>query len=258
MRFTFLFLCLFWFPSQYLFSQKFKVQYIEKRLILVDEEKGLFANKYETSNIEYAFFLRSLNKKNLQIAQYDSSLWSSKFPWSYNVPITKNYHNHKAFYYYPVVNISQEGAEMFCQWLTKKYNAYKKRKFKKVIFRLPTEAEWLQIAKYSPNESPYATASGAFSDEFGTYEMNFKMMELDHLSYDMDGYIYTAPIHHFPANNQGFFNLSGNAAEMTAIKDISMGGHWDAFPEECELQSRTEFVYPDPRVGFRIVMELVE
>ena len=47
---------------------------------------------------------------------------------------------------YPAVNITYEGAVEYCKWLTERYNeSPKKKKFRKVIFRLPTLKEW-QIA----------------------------------------------------------------------------------------------------------------
>ncbi len=47
---------------------------------------------------------------------------------------------------YPAVNISYEAATEYCKWLTREYNENpKKKKFKRVLFRLPTLKEW-QIA----------------------------------------------------------------------------------------------------------------
>jgi hypothetical protein len=46
---------------------------------------------------------------------------------------------------YPAVNVSFEAAVRYCEWLTDQYNSGKKKRFKKVKFRLPTLDEW-QIA----------------------------------------------------------------------------------------------------------------
>jgi hypothetical protein len=52
----------------------------------------------------------------------------------------------KGYGEYPAVNVSYEAAVQYCEWLTDQYNSgTKKKRFKKVNFRLPTLDEW-QIA----------------------------------------------------------------------------------------------------------------
>lgn len=47
---------------------------------------------------------------------------------------------------YPVVNIRHAAAREYCRWLTEQYNTYAgRKKFRRVVFRLPTLQEW-QIA----------------------------------------------------------------------------------------------------------------
>jgi len=46
----------------------------------------------------------------------------------------------------PVVNISHEAAQIFNNWLTKKFNNYALRKYALVEFKLPTEKEWEKVA----------------------------------------------------------------------------------------------------------------
>lgn len=252
--------CLVFLAISIVNGQKLKAHHIEKQFILVDEDQGLFACKYEVSNGDYRLFLKAnkRKKKSLQtLIQYDSTLWSSKFPWSYNLPMTRNYHNHKNFRYYPIVNISKAAAQAYCQWLTKQYNSLKNRKFKAVRFRLPTAEEWMLIATNGKQNQNYNTPSGGLKDELGNYEMNIKIQEFGQLNYKMDGYIYTSPVHAFPANENGFFNLSGNVAEMLEDTDEVCGGHWDAFPDECLNEQKKSLPLPDPRVGFRLVMELL-
>ena len=257
---TLFFFCLLFASVLHLKGQKLKAHQIEQQFILVDENKGLFASKYEVSNGDYRLFLsanKGKKKRFHALIQYDSTLWSSKFPWSYNLPMTKNYHHHKNFRYFPIVNITKAAAQAYCQWLTKRYNSLKNRKFKSVRFRLPTAEEWIHIATNGTQNQNYNTASGGIKDELGNYEMNIKIQEIDQLNYKMDGYIYTAPVHSFPANTNGFHNLSGNVAEMLEDSEKVCGGHWDAFPDECLNEQQLSIPLPDPRVGFRLVMELI-
>jgi hypothetical protein len=65
------------------------------------------------------------------------------------------YHSHPGYDLYPAVNISAEAANLYCAWLTEKYNEKPNGKFKKVTFRIPTEKEWKKLGlrrKLYPDE----------------------------------------------------------------------------------------------------------
>jgi formylglycine-generating enzyme required for sulfatase activity len=104
----------------------------------------LYACKYEVTNFLYRNFENDLklNKRtnDLKTACVDTLNWRDNK--CYNEPFVEYYYRHLAYDNYPVVNISYDAANLFCKWLTEKYNANPKRKFKKVIFRLPNEKEW--------------------------------------------------------------------------------------------------------------------
>ena len=46
-------------------------------------------------------------------------------------------------------------------------------------------------------------------------------------------------------------------AEYTSDDKIK-GGSWDNFIEECLIDKTQNYSVPDPRVGFRLVMEIIE
>ena len=95
---------------------------INKSLVKVNTK--LYASKYEVSNKIYSDFILALKQKKeyekLQIAQIDTLRWIDKI--SYNEPYVKYYHSHPAYFNYPVVNVSYDGAQLFCEWLTETYN----------------------------------------------------------------------------------------------------------------------------------------
>lgn len=72
----------------------------------------------------YTTFLKELKTKGkineLKIAQIDSI--NCRSPLAYMEPYVELYHTHSAYSEYPVVNISYDGAVLFCNWLTEKYN----------------------------------------------------------------------------------------------------------------------------------------
>jgi hypothetical protein len=144
-----------------------EVRIVHRQLDLRDVDRNvklirgnLYAMSAEVTNIQYNDFLSWLedyNKTELR-KQHDFKL--DKYPKSVQ-EFYRKYHkladpkldrkhhwtdSAQSFNIYPVVNITHEDAVAYCKWLTDQYNENpKKKKFTKVLFRLPTLNEW-QIA----------------------------------------------------------------------------------------------------------------
>jgi len=102
----------------------------------------------------------------------DSSLWQSKFKVAYNYPMVNYYHTHQVFDRYPVVNISYYGAVKYCEWLTKRYKQSLKKR--KVIFKLPSEQEWILLSNSDPSTKlPYNVLTGKNAE--GCYVENINL-----------------------------------------------------------------------------------
>ncbi len=136
-------------------SRSLNLRDIENGMRLVRD--NLYANEMETSNGLYNLFLSALEESDamdvLARCDYDLSSYQGEqkeFYKRYSEPL-KGQRNKKDtsevdYTRFPAVNISHEGAVLFCEWLTQQYNSSPaKKKFKKVKFRLPTLSEW-QIA----------------------------------------------------------------------------------------------------------------
>lgn len=230
-------------------------------------EPKLWVAKYEVTNADYAKFLRDLQLKsgNEEVQKWkpDSILWNTKLSTAQNQPMFEKYHNHPAYLKYPVVNISMEAALKYCDWLTESYHKQKKREFKKVVFRLPTEEEWQSFsAPLVGNRLPWYGNLPYLSDENGQIECmlaNIKMMDYASGNYNStaDGGWFTTKAGVYKSNNLGLFDIIGNASEMTSDDKVK-GGSWDNTLEECYIDLSQNYSAPDPRVGFRVVMELIE
>ena len=140
---------------------KLNVRNVDKELRSL--RGNLYAMETEVTNAQYNIFLASLeeqNKKELRkksdydLSKYDQATqaffktYVSQFrERGQNKDSTRNPHiGPRNWGDYPAVNISHEGAQQYCDWLTAEYNAHTgKKKYKKVKFRLPTLPEW-QIA----------------------------------------------------------------------------------------------------------------
>jgi formylglycine-generating enzyme required for sulfatase activity len=124
---------------------------------------NLYAMNTEVTNLQYNMFLSSLEEQGQMSLRKQSDFDLSKYNKATQAFFRKygtQYSERKkhkdsvagadigphGWNDYPVVNVSHESAERYCQWLTEQYNIYAgRKKFKKVKFRLPTLQEW-QIA----------------------------------------------------------------------------------------------------------------
>ncbi len=106
-----------------------------------------FMLETELSNLDYKEFLDSLKSQGktveLAIAQIDTLKWRD--PNAYNEPFVNYYFQHLAYSRYPLVNISYEGAQLYCKWLTEILN--KSVKGITVEAMLPTRAQWIWAAR---------------------------------------------------------------------------------------------------------------
>jgi formylglycine-generating enzyme required for sulfatase activity len=259
----------------------FTLKKFEKRMALV--RPGLYACKYEATNLEYGEFLAHLSKKGdpalLDKARVHADKWASEFV-QYGEPFRDSYHQHPAYESYPVVNVSHEGAAMFCDWLTEQYNAYPKREFKQVKFRLPTDEEWLAAARAGNERAIFPWGGYYLRNSNGEYLANFRRISehqqkriredgLMEISRDPIGSFtgqlpvsahITAPVGSFLPNDFGIHNLSGNAAEMLAEPGRTRGGSWRSYGYYLRLDAEDEyagFAEPAPMIGFRYFMEVV-
>ncbi|MCR9153658.1 MAG: formylglycine-generating enzyme family protein [Bacteroidetes bacterium] len=227
----------------------------------------LLVNQYEVSNADYKLFLNDIaediSEDQLEAFKVDSSYWQNFNAGDYNDPMMDKYHRHPAFNNFPVVNISKAAAVAYCKWLTEKYHQQSKRDFKKVVFRLPTEDEWISFAKpLLNNRLPWYGSLPYTPEKNGKISpilCNIKFQNLSEgsVNYIADAGFYARKVGSYPPNSLGLYDIIGNVAELTA-DGISKGGSWDSFIEECYIDLQGEFQMPDPRLGFRVVMEVIE
>jgi formylglycine-generating enzyme required for sulfatase activity len=128
---------------------------------------------------------------------------------------------------HPVVNLSWEQAARYCNWLSRKESLepvyIEGRGGIEAVdplsngYRLPTEAEWVWVARYDAGQGehkypwgrklPVRPGSGNFADASARKDLD-RVMD----AYD-DGYPVSAPVGSFPASAFGAHDLGGNVAE---------------------------------------------
>jgi formylglycine-generating enzyme required for sulfatase activity len=246
---------------------------LEKSMVKIND--SLYVGKYEVSNLDYREFINYLDKESeiYKSSVVDSMGWNRVLAFS--DPYTEVYFRHPAFNGYPVVNISHQGAKNYCDWLTSIYHENEKRTFKEVKFRLPTQAEWEEIARSGFGETN-KTDWPRLEDKKGRHQVNFRYISQQAIRTDQktgeitvdtkwsnkgkggQAYFITAPVESFAKDESGLFNIFGNVAEMVETEGISKGGHWWSTGYTLKIDETETYSEPSPFVGFRVIMEVIE
>lgn len=251
-----------------------------------------YISKYEVSNGQYLDFLFEISKTDSNLYKKmlpDTLVWRQKYV--INDPFVNYYLRHPHFRNYPVVGVSYEQAEAYCLWLTKKYVAEPKRKYKNVVFKLPTSEEWVFAAKGKIALAPFpwgvelqnkksewranfrAIDQGAVGRDtlyvksvYGGFEK--KEITLTYSGTTTSSYIkninqldITVPVNFYEPNGYGLYNMAGNAEEFVREKGKTHGGSWN--DTGFYLQNQTYETYDSlhstsAERGFRFVMEIIK
>jgi formylglycine-generating enzyme required for sulfatase activity len=226
--------------------------------------QAFIIQKTEVTNLEYRTFLFDLliqgKKEEFLQAKPDQAMWT-KLLGDDNKPMEELYFSHGAYNEYPVVNISREGAELYCKWLTDEIQNFvdekKRSQFNNI--RIPTRVEWVKAAQIEGKSNPYPWEGEFVRNSKGCYLANFKPTDT---TYFDDGGLFTVKVNSYLPNDFGIFNMSGNVAEMVydevqTKSPGTAGGGWMSSAEEIKIlgpDPHKGLTEAHPNVGFRVVM----
>ena len=229
--------------------------------------QAFLIQKTEVSNLEYRTFLFDLllqgRKDDFLKAKPDQNQWIlSK---GQNSQMKEHYFSHSAYNHFPVVNISREGAEMYCKWFSQELDKVveeKKRNFYNDV-RIPMREEWVMAASIEGKNKVYPWEGEQTQNSEGLILANFKRLPnvMDSITHS-DSTDITAPVKSYWANDFGLYNMSGNVAEMVYVGTTTRsagtaGGGWMNTAEEIKIlgpDPYAEVTTPHPVIGFRVVM----
>jgi len=242
--------------------------------------QGFYISEGEITNFQYQEFLSDLKKRGetekLKIAQIDTNNWNTELKWENN-KYADYYHKHPAYRDYPVVNVSKEGAQLYCEWLTEKYDSLSGGELT-LKFRIPTHTEWLRAARGNLVLSSYAWGGPYLRNTKGQILANFLQsgsecitrnqetgkleVTTEKVGYvfdpSMDGADVTAPSKSYWPNDFGIYNMNGNVSEMISDKKLVVGGDWRSPGYDIRNESARAYKGSSVTVGFRIVASYVE
>jgi formylglycine-generating enzyme required for sulfatase activity len=230
--------------------------------------QSFIIQKTEVTNLEYRTFLFDLliqgRKDEFLKAKPDQSQWtkSKELIGADLGPMEETYFSSKAYDEYPVVNVSREGADMYCKWLSQELVKYVGEdnidQYNDV--RLPGRVEWVYAASAGGSDYPYPWKGQFLRNSDGCFLANYKPFEN---SYQDDGGFLTVKTETYNPNSVGIYNMSGNVAEMVYNDPNSRddpgtaGGGWMNNAEEIKILGPDPYSgnkEAHPNIGFRVVM----
>ena len=187
----------------------------------------------------------------------DTTCWVNDFRNSDNEMYLRNYFSNPTYNDYPVVGVTWEQANAFCQWRTDyllKGLGPEARYVQR--YRLPTEAEWEYAARGGRKSKGYLYAGSDNGDEVAYTLSSIK----EYVHY---------PVAQLKPNELGLYDMSGNVWEWcedwyrktptskpSSNFHVIRGGAYDCSPAFCRSTNR--FMYDQRRrrnaVGFRLAM----
>jgi gliding motility-associated lipoprotein GldK len=175
-----------------------------------DSKNANFANRPQGMKDRSVFV-----RKEVINVYPDTLAWLHDYAYSYNDPVAQRYFWHPAYDNYPVVGVNWKQASAFCVWRTRFLESYLMRKKTAVPneFRLPTEAEWEWAARGGNTFSPYPWGGPYTRNDKGCFLANFKPLRGNYID---DGGARTVIVAHYPANDFGLYDMSGNVSEWCA------------------------------------------
>ena len=243
----------------------------------------------EVTNGEYLTFLFDLliqgKKDEFLRAKPDQANWTKTFGDRLLI-LEQEYFSDEKYRSYPVVNVSREGAELYCKWLTLEVHNSGKNDFFINDIRLPHRAEWALAAQMKEDSCYTWGTNSAVNEEkcpLANYRIDpeewkktkmkckgvFDTTAVTTGSFALGGVCPTVPVYSYNPNTYGIYTMAGNVAEMVWERDPedpaklipgTAGGGWMEDEEGIKIYAKDNYygvTEPHVNVGFRVVFSFM-
>lgn len=235
-----------------------------------DKYRKIKLKSTEVTNVEYRAFLFDLlvqgKEEDFLKAKPNQNLWLTLQEEPFNFGpmdnVVTQYFAHPVYDDYPVVNISLEGMQLFCEWyeeLIQKELGSTKYYAKDDIYKveIPDEGLWRSRALKSDTNHVFKSRFEELNYRHSLYLPKSEKQEEPYLP------IYPSPFnwepeatHSLPQDENGYYSLYGNVSEMVINngKYYTKGGSWLGIIEEIDANYKAPFdpkSEGSPAVGFR-------
>jgi len=228
---------------------------------------SFYLMRYEVTNKEYCEFLNDKGRDE----EGDKVWLDISSSYSLIEKVGGIYKPKGGFADHPVIEVTWSGASAYARWYARK-TGYE--------YRLPTEAEWEYAARGGIKSRGYKYAGS--SDNLALYG-NFCDKNCPYASEGEeanDGYVRTAPVGSFRANELGLYDMSGNVWEWCSdwygsygseprtdptgatngSYRVIRGGSWDPSPADLRVACRNGDIpaHSSNLLGFRLLRTAID
>lgn len=210
-------------------------------------EDSLWVSKYETTNEQYKSFVNQYEGDSIFLLP-NEELFIDCFYTGYY----QTYFNQKEFNNYPVVAISFENVQLYCDWLSNNDSIFD--------YFIPSKSEWLYAFGYQKglNGTIYNYAYSWGSNSI--YSSKGKVMGnlFIPIEYQVGKVLNRImPVDSYKDNQFSLYNLTGNVSEMISDSiGCGIGGGWLNLPEKATVSDLQCYSGASINLGFRIFARL--
>lgn len=188
----------------------------------------------------------------------DFKLWNKLLPQLSEEQIKSKFFESDELALMPLVGITLEQAEAFCEWRTEAFKVelatmdpQDRADFPKNFeFRLPTAAEWGRL-RFLYQDKKMMKRIGKLASSNRSAFKSEKSASMAQLKKVKD--IYSKQ-----HESVGFFNLLNNVAEMTSEPGVAMGGSYFEANTSEEFQKTFSYEGAQAWLGMRCVFEIID
>lgn len=245
----------------------------------------------EVSNKEYRTFLFDLlikgRKSDFLKAKPQQDLWLNAAGQTSFNELHKTYFTEKKYDDYPVVNVTTEGAEMFCAWMSEELALLNSEGAKnKLQVNLPSEQEWLFAAHAGRPAGKFSWPHDSVQNIANCFMANCCIQRLKHEishpicnnHHKLDQSCYTSAgmmlrdsteattlVWSYNPSAYGLFTMCGNVSELvytgTSKNTKAVGGNWASDFHHLVIGTESEFPLDppaSPMIGFRVCVKKIQ